>query len=172
VDLEVEVATGAGGVAGFADETERLALPEALAAVDGSRARQVGVEVAAVLAFAVDQGVIAIEDWVEAGPAHATVADRDKPRAAGGGDVEAFVDAAAVARRVELADRAAETVGTLDREDVAVVGKAADWAGGPGRGRRGEDGKKSESEESRVLQWCSITRSTMLYSFASSAVMK
>ena len=33
-------------------------------------------------------------------------------------------------------------------------------------------GKQGEAEKERALQWCSMTRSTMLYSFASSAVMK
>jgi hypothetical protein len=139
VDLEVEVAAGAGGVAGFADAAERLSLPEALATVDGGRAGEVGVEVAAVLVFAVDQDVVAIEDRVEADPAHAAVANRDEPGAAGRGDVEAFVDATAAAGRVELADRAADAVGALDREDVAVEGQAADGAGDPGRSRCGED---------------------------------
>ena len=32
--------------------------------------------------------------------------------------------------------------------------------------------KQKQDEESGALQWCSMTRSTMLYSFASSALMK
>jgi hypothetical protein len=37
---------------------------------------------------------------------------------------------------------------------------------------RNESSEQDEAEEERALQWCSMTRSTMLYSFASSAVMK
>jgi hypothetical protein len=46
---------------------------------------------------------------------------------------------------------------------------APDRSGGNGTGR-GDRGKENENEE--ALQWCSMTRSTMLYSFASSALMK
>ena len=72
----------------------------------------------------------------------------------------------------ELADGAAGPVRALNREDVAVVGDAADGAGDAGRGRRGQGEEKDEGEKGRALQWCSMTRSTMLYSFASSALMK
>jgi hypothetical protein len=84
------------------------------------------------------------------------------------------VDAAAVTGCVELANRAAQAVRALNREDVAVVGKAAVVAGDPGRGWRGEGGEEERKgeRESGALQWCSITRSTMLYSFASGALMK
>jgi hypothetical protein len=70
----------------------------------------VGVEVAAALAFAVDQQVVAVEDRVVAGPEDAAVADRDQRRLAGGDDVEALVGAAAVAAGAELADRAADAM--------------------------------------------------------------
>jgi hypothetical protein len=73
---------------------------------------------------------------------------------------------------VVLADRPTFAVRALDREDVAVVGDAAALAGDPGPGRRGLSEEEGESEEERALQWCSMTRSTMLYSTASSAVMK
>jgi hypothetical protein len=82
------------------------------------------------------------------------------------------VDAAAVAGRVVFADRAADTVRRLDREDVAVVGKAAVAGGDPGRGGCREGGEEGEGYDAGALQWCSMTRSTMLYSFASSALMK
>ena len=59
----------------------------------------------------------------------------------------------------------------LDREDVVAVEQAAVVAGATGGGRSGEDCEQ-EDEESRALQWCSMTRSTRLYSFASSALMK
>jgi hypothetical protein len=82
------------------------------------------------------------------------------------------VAAAPRTRRAELADVAADPVPTLDREDVPVVGKATVVSGDPGRGRSDEGSKKGEGEKSGALQWCSMTRSTMLYSFASSALMK
>jgi hypothetical protein len=40
------------------------------------------------------------------------------------------------------------------------------------RRRRGREEKQECEKKGRALQWCSITRSTMLYSFASSALMK
>jgi hypothetical protein len=52
VDLEVEMAADRDRVAGLADGADSLALPDSLALADRSRARQVGVEVAAPLAFA------------------------------------------------------------------------------------------------------------------------
>jgi hypothetical protein len=65
-------------------------------------------------------------------------------------------------------------VRALDREDVTVIGDAAVAAGDLGGGGRGESRKQGEEAErlGGALQWCSITRSTMLYSFASSALMK
>jgi hypothetical protein len=91
---------------------------------------------------------------------------------AGGEDVEAFVDATAVARRAELADRSAFAVRALDREDVRVEGLGPVGTGdarGSGGGKRREE---DEDEKGRALQWCSMTRSTMLYSTASWALMK
>jgi hypothetical protein len=172
VDLEVEVATDGDRVAGLADGGDPLALPDALAAMDQGRARQVGVEVAAALPFAVDQDVVAVEDRVIAGAQDAAIGDRDQLGAAGGDDVEALVGAAAGARRAELADRAADAVGALDREDVAVEGDAAVAAGDAGRSRCRQRGQKDEGEKGGALQWCSMTRSTILYSTASSALMK
>jgi hypothetical protein len=171
VDLEVEVAADGASVAGLADRADSLARPDALAAVDEGRANHVGVEVAAVLALTVDQQIVAVEDRVIARAQHATRHRRDQGRPAGGDDVEAFVGAAAVARRAELADRSARPVRAVDREDVVEELGRAIAAGGTGsRGRDRDEEKKNEKE--RALQWCSMTRSTMLYSFASSAVMK
>jgi hypothetical protein len=132
----------------------------------------VGVEVAAPLAFAVDQQVIAVEDRVVANPQDTAVADGDQLGPAGGDDVEALVGAAAAAGRAELADGTADPMRALDREDVAVVGNAADRTRDAGGGRSGQEDEKGEGEKSRALQWCSMTRSTMLYSTASSALMK
>jgi hypothetical protein len=172
VNLEVEVAADADRVAGLADGANPLALPDPLAPVDQRRPRQVGVEVAAPLAFAVDQQVIAVEDRVVADAKHTAVGDGDQLGLAGGDDVEALVGAATVARDAEFADGAADPVRALDREDVAVVGNAAGAAGDMRRGRGGKGKQKGESEKGRALQWCSMTRSTMLYATASSALMK
>jgi hypothetical protein len=172
VDLEVEVAAGAGGVAGFTDGADRLPLPDPLAAGDWGRHGQVSVEVAAALGFAADQQVVAVEDGVVAALEHAAVADRDQAGATGSGDVEAFVDAAATAGGVEFADCAADAVRSLDREDVAEIGSAALRAGDAGGDGGGECREQQDNEKSGAPQWCSMTRSTMLYSFASSALMK
>jgi hypothetical protein len=172
VDLEVEVAADADRVAGLPHRADALSLPDPLALAHERRPWQVGVEVAALLAFAVNQQVVAVEDWVVAGPQNTAVGDRDQLGPAGGDDVEALVDAAAAARGAELADRAADPVRALDREDVAVIGDAADRAGDACRGRVGQGDENDEGEKGRALQWCSMTRSTMLYSTASSALMK
>ena len=172
MDLEVEVAADRDRVAGLADGADPLALPDAIAPVERGRARQVGVEVAALLAFAVDQQVVAVEDRVVATTQDAAVADGDQLGPTGGDDVEALVGAAAAAGRAEFADGAASPVRALDPEDVAVVGDAADRTGDAGRGRGGQGEEKGEGEKGRALQWCSMTRSTMLYSTASSALMK
>jgi hypothetical protein len=103
---------------------------------------------------------------------NAAAGNGNQLRPAGGDDVEALVGAAAATRRAEFADAAADAVRPLDREDVAVVGDAAGVADDASRGRRGQSKEEREREESGALQWCSMTRSTMLYSFASSALMK
>jgi hypothetical protein len=138
VDLEVEVAADRDRVAGLPHSTDSLACVDAIALADEGRAGHVGVEVAAVLAFAVDQQVVAVEDWVVAGAQDAPVANRCQRRVAGGGDVEALVGAAAAAGGTELADRAAGSVRALDRKDVAVVGDGAVAAGEVSRCGGGE----------------------------------
>jgi hypothetical protein len=168
----VEVAADGDRVTGLADGADPLPRPDPLADVDHGRARKVGVEVAAVLTFAVDQQVVAVEDRVIAGPQHSAVACGDQLGAAGGDDVEAFMGAAAAAGGTEFADRAAGSVRALDREDVGVVGNRPVGAGDLGGGWSGEGREEEKGEKGRALQWCSMTRSTMLYSFASSALMK
>jgi hypothetical protein len=93
--------------------------------VDEGRARHVGIEVGAVLAFAVDQQVVAIEDRVIAGAQNHPASHRHKWCAAGGDDVEAFVGAAAAARRPEFANVAASSVRALDGKDVVVISEPA-----------------------------------------------
>jgi hypothetical protein len=145
VDLEVEVAADGDRVAGLPHRTDSLAGVDALAAVDQGRPRHVGVEVGAVLAFTVDQQVVAVEDRVIAAAQNFAVANGDQWRAAGGDDVEALVGAAAAAGGAEFADRAAAAVRALDREDVAVIGGGAvaieDLRGGTG-GRKREEEKR------------------------------
>ena len=125
VDLEVEVTADRDRVAGLADEADGLAGIDVLAAVYQGGPWHMGVEVGAVLAFAMDEQVIAVEDRVVAGAQDLAIADRYQRRVAGGDDVEALVGAAAVAGGAEFADRAAGAVWALDREDVAVGGEAA-----------------------------------------------
>jgi hypothetical protein len=172
VDLEVEVAADRDRVAGLADSADPLPLPDPLAPVDRGRARQVGVEVAAPLAFAVDQQVVAVEDRVVGRAQDAAVGDRDQLGPAGGDDVESLVGATAATGGAEFTDGTANAVRALDREDVAVVGDGTDRARDAGGGRSGQKGERDEGEKGRALQWCSMTRSTMLYSTASSALMK
>jgi hypothetical protein len=83
VDLEVEVAADSAGVAGLADGADPLAGPNPVAVVDDRRADQVGVEIAAPLALAVDQQVVAVENRVVAG-AQDTAGCRGKERRRGG----------------------------------------------------------------------------------------
>jgi hypothetical protein len=170
VDLEVEVTADGAGVAGLADAADMLAGPDALASMDVGGGDHVGVEVAAPLALAVDQEVVAVEDRVIAGTQHAAGRGGDERRVAAGDDVESFVGAAAIARRAEFADVAARPVRALDREDMGLElarPVAIDLCR-----RRSRGGEQREAEEEEAPQWCSMTRSTMLYSFASSAVMK
>jgi len=60
----------------------------------------------------------------------------------------------------------------LHREDVAVIRDATVAAADLGGSGRGEKRQREDDESGAAPQWCSITRSTMLYSFASSALMK
>jgi hypothetical protein len=144
VDLEVEVAADGDRVAGLPHRADGLAGVEALAAVDQCGAWHVGVEVGAVLAFAVDQQVVAVENRVVAGAQDLAVADGDQGRAAGSYDVEALVGATAAAGGAEFANVAAGAVRTVDGEDVVVVGDAAVGSGEAGTGWCG---KRREEEK-------------------------
>jgi hypothetical protein len=105
----------------------------------------VGVEVAAVLAFAVDQQVVAVEDRVVAGSQDQAVANGDQFGPAGGDDVEALVGAAARARGAEFADRPTAAVRPLDRKDVGVVGGGPIGAGDAGGSLGGTSREREES---------------------------
>jgi hypothetical protein len=172
VDLEVEMAADGTGISGLANCADSLSSPDTIAAIDRRRANHVSVEVAARLALAMDQQVVAVEDWVVAHAQHTAGRDSNQERAAGGDDVEAFVRPAAAARCTEFADGAARPVRPVDREDVGLELGPAGSSGDLGRRRRNKRNQKDEAEKERALQWCSMTRSTMLYSFASSALMK
>jgi hypothetical protein len=145
VDLEVEVAADRDRVAGLPHGAHSLAGPYSVALLDQGRTGHVSVEVAAVLVFAVDQQVVAVEDRVVAAAQDAAAADGYERRVAGGDDVEALVGAAATARSAEFADRAAAAVRTLNREDVVVVGDGAVAGGDAGRGRCGEGRDEEKS---------------------------
>jgi hypothetical protein len=125
VDLKVQMAADRDCVARLPYGADSLSCVDALTAVDQGRPRHVGVEVGSVLAFAVNQEVVAVEDRVVSGAQDFAVADGDKWRAAGGEDVEALVGAATAAGGAEFTDWAAGAVGALDWEDVVVVGEAA-----------------------------------------------
>ncbi len=134
-NLEVKMAADADRVAGLPHRADPLAGVDAVSPLGQWRPGHVGVEVAAGLAFAVDQKVVAVEDWVVAAAQDLAVADRDQGRAAGGDDVEAFVPAATAAGGAELADVAAGAVAALDWENMAVIGEAATRGGDAGEGR-------------------------------------
>jgi hypothetical protein len=121
----MQVAADGDRVAGLPHRADALSRIDALTAADQSWSRHVGIEVGAILAFAVDQQVVAVEDRVIVAAQDPAVSHRDQRRVAGGDDVKALVGAAAAARGAEFADRAAGAVGALDREDVAVVSDAA-----------------------------------------------
>ena len=125
VDLEVEVAADGNRVAGLPHRADALAGVDALAAVNQRRLRHMSVEVRALLAFAVDQEVVAVENWVVAGAQDHTVADGDERRAASRDDVESLVRTTTAARRSEFADGTAGAVWAIDRENVIVIRNTA-----------------------------------------------
>jgi len=135
VDLEVKVAADRDRVAGLPHRAHLLSSPDSVVLVNQGRAGHVGVEVTAVLAFAVDQQVVAVEDWVVTGPEYAAVADRYKWCIAGRHYVEALVGATAAAGSAEFTYRAACPVRTLDRKEVVVIGKTTITGGGAGGDR-------------------------------------
>ncbi len=174
----MEVATDGAGVPGVPHHAHPLPRPDPIPATEGGRPAQVGVEVTPVLSLAVDQEEVSVEDRVEPTPQDPAGPNRHETGPAGGDNVEPFVGPAAVPRRSELADRAARPVRAEDREDMAAVfdapvaclsnrGKSEQPQRRYGDRRGGADAKARARP-----QWCSITRSTRLYSFASSALMK
>ena len=122
-DLKVEVAADRDRIAGLPHGAYSLAGVDTIAATNQGRPRHVRIEVGAILAFAVDQEVVAVENRVIAGSQDLAVANGDQWRAAGRNDVESLVGPAAAAGGAEFTDRASGAVRALDGEDVAVVGK-------------------------------------------------
>ena len=152
----MELAADGARVAGLADDADALPGPDPLPLADERLSLQVGVEVAAVLALAVDFEVVAVEDRVIARLPDLAGSRGDDLGAAAGEDVEAFVDAAAAAGRAELADRAAFPVRGLDREDMSEEGDAAVAAAErvvrSGEGGLGQRREEEEREEGVALQ--------------------
>jgi hypothetical protein len=144
VDLEVEVAADGDRVAGLAHASDSLPGIDVIALLDCGRTGHVTVEVAALLPFAVDQEVVAVENWVIAPAQDSTAANGDQRGIAGGDDVEALMRAAAAAGSAELADVAAGPVRALDREDVVEVGEAAVGRGDASESRHGCDRQKEK----------------------------
>jgi hypothetical protein len=137
MDLEVEVAANRDGVTGLAHGADSLARVDTIPGLDQGRPGHMGVEVAALLPFAVDQQVVAVEERVIAGAPHSAAAYRYKRCAARGDDVEALVCATAAAGSTELADVTAGAVRTVDRKDVVVISEATVGGGDVGGGRCG-----------------------------------
>lgn len=134
----MEMATDADRVAGLPHGADALAGEDSITAVERGRVGHVGVEIGALLAFAVDQQVVAVEDGVVAGAQDPPSANGNERRAAGGDDVEAFVPTTAAARSAEFADVAAGAVPASNGEDVVVIGEAAVRRGDAGVGGCGK----------------------------------
>jgi len=142
VDLEMEMAADGDRVAGLADRADSLAGPDALPAMDERGAWHVGVEVAAVLPFAVDQQVVAVQDRVVARAQHLAAPHRNQWRAAGRDDVEPFVPAPPTPRRPEFPNRPPRPVRAVDREDVIVEPGATVGLSPCGRSKEGEQDER------------------------------
>lgn len=141
VDLEVEVAADSASVARLPHRADALAGPDTLAAVDESGPRHVGIEVAAVLAFAVDQQVVAVQGRVVAPAKDPSAAHRDQRRPTGSRDVEPFVPPSSIPRRPEFSNGPPRPMRPVHGEDVRVVLDAAVRTR-EGRGGEDEEGEK------------------------------
>jgi hypothetical protein len=144
MNLEVKVAADRQRVAGLAHLSHPLPRVDAVALPNQPWPGHVGVEVGALLGFAVDEEVVAVQDRVVSTAQHPAVADGHQRRATRGDDVEALVSATTAARDTKLADVAAGPVGTPDGKDVVVVGEPAVAGGDTGGGGRGEGCEKKE----------------------------
>ena len=132
-DLEVKVAADGAGVAGLSHRADALAGEDASAPPDDRGTPQVGIEVAAALAGAVDEDEVAVQDRVETGASHAAAAHGEQPRATGSDYVEPLMRPPAAARRPELPNRPPSPVLPDHGEDMAHEPRPARGAGKAGR---------------------------------------
>src|SRR4051794_15630141 len=145
MDLEMKVAADRASVAGLPHGAHTLTGPDPLTAVNRGRTRQVGVEVTAILAFAVDQQVVAIEDRVITAPQHPPAACGNQRRATGSNDVKAFMPPPTVTRSPKFTNRPPRSMRPINRKDVAVIRRAPASLGTPGQ-RRGNEKNKSNQQ--------------------------
>src|SRR5918995_1569042 len=82
VDLEVEVARGAAGVAGAADVADDVAGVDLVSPLEGRGPDQVRVLVFAALAEPADDDEVAVQPWIEGVLDHSPHPDRGQRRAA------------------------------------------------------------------------------------------
>ena len=177
VDLEVEVAADRERVAGLADLADPLPRPDPLALADtrpaaaGARRSSCGARLRRGSAGSCRRG-----------PGRSRLLDHPAAR---GRATSSVPQAATMSKpswvRPPLRGApnspigAAGPVRPLDREDVAEVRRCRRPVGAliaaAGRGAPRTTRRTSARRLARA-QWCSMTRSTMLYSFASSALMK
>src|SRR4051812_28810194 len=102
-DLEVQVTADAAGVAGLPHRPDPLAGLEPLAGAGQRPLEQVRVDEVAPRAAVVDEQVVALEVALVGALQDPPPVSGDQRRAAGRGDVEALVDAVAVAGRAVVA---------------------------------------------------------------------
>jgi hypothetical protein len=144
MNLEVKVAADRQCVAGLAHRSQALPRVDAVGLPSQPGTTHVGVEVGAPLGFAVDEEVVPVQDGVVTAAEHPAAANRHQRRPTRRDDVESLVGAAAVARSAEFADVAAGPMGTLDREDMVVIGEPAVAGGDTGGGGCDEGREKKE----------------------------
>ncbi len=130
----MQVAWRAGGVAGAADVTDDVARVDLVSLREGRGLHHVRIEVLAPLAEPADDDEVSVAPGIEGALDHRPRPHRSQRRPAAGGDVEALVDATAVASGAELADGTAGAVRPADREEVAEEGELSDLLGVPAGG--------------------------------------
>src|SRR3954447_7036909 len=114
------MAADGSSVARLADEAHGLTDVDQIPLLERGRVDHVCVPVLPPLPEAAEHDEVAVEARVVRALDDRPGDGRRQGCAAAGGDVEALVDAAAIARRAELADRAACPVGPANRVEVAV----------------------------------------------------
>src|SRR3954451_8100333 len=109
-------------VPGPADPPDDLPDVDEISLVVSRRMDHVGVEVLARRSDLFDHHEVAVESPVVGALDHGPADGGGQRRPAAAGHVEALVPASAVARRIELADRAAGAVRAADRKEVPAEG--------------------------------------------------